>query len=346
MEGSTYPRVFGIVRIHDMTFGFRLYTARLAEETGYTSQPWKTSNFDYAEHLTQVGGSLRQKARVTSSGNKVWPNPHPADLSMQDIKALSAPMPAAMGRSDMVGRVGSIRAIHPRRIHITATIGRVGAFDVAMGEQDDPLTDRAAARKYRAVLLLPPPTEECGLLAVETIGRTTPNAEILNLLALGSKYRALVTGNSWYRLRIEQVADADRLDEILTEDSAAVVLTRNYVDGSGDRRRSKDLRLEGSVSVEHRGTLRGWLGLPTSDRKAKGLNGMLEILGEQNTLDDVGFNDGFVKIGSGVNSTKVRLGDMADRFTYPIQEDVRPDQQTWERAVRDRARILRPQLDW
>lgn len=329
-----------------MTYGFRLYSASLVEETGYTAKPWRTAEFDYAKHLLKVGRELRQKPTVDPGGAEVWPTPHPADLSVQDVRGLVAPLEAPMFKGDMVGRVNRIALHGATRVSIVVTVGRVGVFDIAMGQRDDPLTDRAAAREYRAVLLLPATDEMPGLLAVETIGRTTPNAEVLNLLALGSKYRSLRSGKPWHRMRIEQVSDPGRLDEILNEDAAAVVLTRTVVDGSGDRRRAKDLRLEGVVSTQRQGTLRSWLGLSSPARKERGLVGMLEILGEQQTLDSVGFNDGFVKIGSGVNSTKVRLGDMADRFTYPINENVRPDQHTWDQAVRDRVRILRPELSW
>jgi hypothetical protein len=329
-----------------MTYGFRLYSAKLAEETHYTPRFWKTPKFEFAAHILDVESALLQQPSGAANGRLVWPNPHPADLVLQELNDVSSPISSAMHKGDMVGRLNGITVCHPRRISIEVTIGRVGVFDMAMGQQDDPLTDRAAARQYRAVLMLPADDEEEGLLAVETIGRTTPVGEVVNLLALGSRYHSLTSGEPWYRLRTEQVADPERLDEILSEDAAEVVLTRTYVDGSGDRRRSKDLRLEGTVSLKHRSTLRSWLGLGSSDRKAKGLGGMLEILGEEGTLNDVGFNDGFVRIGSGVNSTKVRLGDMADRFTYPIQEDVRPDSNTWDRAIRDRARTLRPELRW
>ncbi len=329
-----------------MTYGFRLYSATLAEETGYTPKPWRTAGFDYAAHLLKVGKELRQRPSIGEDGREVWPVPHPADLSLQDVKGLLAPWTSVMDKGDMVGRVNRVSLDSASRISIVVSVGRVGVFDLAMGQRDDPLRDRAAAREFRAVLLLPPADETAGLLAVETIGRTTPNAELLNLLALGSKYRSMKKGTPWYRMRIEQVADSSRLEEILSEDAAAVILTRTVVDGSGDRRRAKDLRLEGVVSTQHQGTLRSWLGLPTSARRDRGLGGMLEIIGEEQTLDDVGFNDGFVKIGSGVNSTKVRLGDIADRFTYPIQENVRPDQHTWEQAIRDRVRIVRPELSW
>lgn len=324
-----------------MGFGFRLFTATLHEQMRITKAPWITPEFAYPKHLLKVGSSLRQEP---STVDGTWPIPHPAGLSLRDVDSLVGPMSALMVKDEMVGRVDSITCATPQRVNIAMTVGRVGSFDRAMGQRDDSLKDRAAGREYRAILVIPPDASS-GLIAIETIGRTAPNAEMVKLLMLGSKYRSLVTTRPWWRMVINQVADRDRLVEVLAENEASVVLTKSGPDGSGDQVK-KELRLEASLRAQQIGSLHAWLGLPVPERKLKGISGMLELFGGEDTLDDVGFNDGFVRVGSGTASTKVRLADEVDKFTYPINENVRPDKHAWEQAVRARMRIVRPDLDW
>ncbi|MEA5117009.1 MAG: hypothetical protein VB036_05245, partial [Propionicimonas sp.] len=118
-----------------MTYGFRLFSATLAEETGYLPKRWRTGGFDYAKHLVKVGKEMRQVPSLGSGGVQVWPIPHPADLSNQDIKGLVAPMSAPMLKGDMVGRVNSIALHSATRVSIVVTVGRVGVFDIAMGQR-------------------------------------------------------------------------------------------------------------------------------------------------------------------------------------------------------------------
>ncbi|MFT4293814.1 MAG: hypothetical protein QM582_00175 [Micropruina sp.] len=182
-------------------------------------------------------------------------------------------------------------------------------------------------------------------MAIETVGRSTPVGEIATLISLGSRYRSFATKKTWHRLILNQVTDGEFLREVLAGQEASVVLTRRSTDGAGDRVR-QDMRLEAKVHPKQLGGLAEWLGLDVPQRMAAGLRGMIQIVDAEEVLAEVGFDDGFVKVGNGDTATKVRLGDILDRFTYPITEDVRPTDDAWDQAVRERMKIVDPDLAW
>lgn len=330
-----------------MTYGFRLYKATHAHETGYTAKPWVTDDFDFAKHLLKSMSGLYQSPSQRPDGTDGdWPDPHPAYLGVRDIASLDGQMAADMATGNVVGRVEEVERNNDHRITMTVCVGRVGAFDRALGRRDDPLKDRAASRSYRATLVFPRIGSAAGLLGVEAIGRTAPSGPLSTLIALASRYRSFTTSKPWHRLTLEQATDGAFLQEVLAGQEASVVLTRSTVDGAGDRKKT-DMRLDARVHATQLHGLTEWLGLEVSKRRMAGISGMLSIVGGEETLDDVGFDDGFVKIGDGQTSTKIRLYDnLKDTFTYPITEDVRPTDQAWDQAVRDRMQIVDPDLAW
>lgn len=324
-----------------MSYGFRLYTAAHAHETGRLPKLWVDDAFDFGKHVVKVAGELIQKADTSGA----WPDPHPAYLNLRDVSSLEGRMSAWMAAGNVVGRVDRVEKLNDHRITITVCIGRVGTHDRALGGRDDPLLDKAAARLHRATLVFPRAGSGKGLLAVETVGRSGPVKEIGTLISLGSRYRSFATKKVWHRLILNQVTDVEFLKEVLAGQEASVVLTRSSLDGAGDRVR-QDMRLEAKVHAKQLGGLAGWLGLNVSQRSSAGVRGMMQIVASEELLGDVGFDDGFVKVGNGDSATKVGMADMLDRFTYPVTENVRPTDEAWEQAVRERMQIVDPDLPW
>lgn len=323
-------------------FGFRLYAITLHRGAARTRSKWGTEEFEYLQHLKRVAKRLHQDA--DSSGQ--LPPPWRLDHGLMDIKDLPDELLGDAPTDAVVGRLLSLKGSASAKIEVT--VGKVGTHESALGRGDDlSLTGRAPAHPFRA-LLVPGHGDEEGLLAVESVGRFCPVGQIQRLLGLGSRLLAQDQGadTAWWWIKCEQASDEEFLEKVLTGNKAELTLQRFADDGSG-RKRPKDLILKGAIK-ERAGALQEWLGVGEPGARAMrvktGVPAMLKLIGEEGTLGDVGFDDGFVTIGDGENRTTIHPGQsMSDVFTYPVG-DVRPTRDAWFKQARDRMRVLRPEI--
>jgi hypothetical protein len=315
-----------------VSHGFRVYNVELFE--GMRRKPvedWHVAGQHYASYAHALASELAAAQDLL-----------PARLSWGEIQALSEISNLnSMATDDRCLRwIGA--SLSGRRLSMEIKYGMVGTYSDAMGvDGDTSITNKAPSRSYRAELVLP---EEfgTGLLAVETIGRSAPAGAIAMWFGAASCVKE--KGNIWWRPKIQQVTDTAYLTELIANSrSAEVTLKHVGFDEIGDRRRTQ-YKLQASLNDAQRDTAIGWIKSRIGTESRADLQGMLKIVGVDNT-GDLDFTDGHISVDDGEATTRIGLSDVREIFTYPIGKD-RPSASDWESQVRTRFQQLEPTLDW
>jgi len=183
------------------THGFRVYKIDLLERLGRKPVPWELGEHGhYRDHITRVFSSLTagDPAPLLAAKRK-W----------ADIESMDAIYPAtSVARGDRCARFVSASR-NGRRVSVRMMFGVGGNFTHSIGPAGDvPFEDQAAAREYRAELVIPDEPDQPGLLALETVSRSAPISALVFWLGAASKVsQGQANWPVWWRLKQDQVAD-------------------------------------------------------------------------------------------------------------------------------------------
>ena len=311
--------------------GFRVFKVEPRERHGRKDAPWRS----------EAGAHLLERFAALAGGFVANEWILDATLTYAQAEALGIlEAKKSIGAGDKVLRLIDCGQVG-RRLSMRVKYGSAGSFPTLMGVDGDvDITDRAPAREYRVELLAPRDVGP-GLMAVETISRVAPAVPLVQLLSIADMLDpARPGGDPWFKLFATQVTDPDYLAELIKRTKNAELHLRSVdVGGEGDRTRTR-YRLQAKLDDVGRSGILGWL-----KRADRNVAGMLEVVDVRDS-GDFDFNEGYVDLDDGDSRTRVGLHDAREVFTYPINSDIEPDRDTWERAVRDRFRTLRPDLDW
>lgn len=333
-----------------VNYGFRVYRVWLREGAGRKGMPWADGDWSYLSHIKDGLGQVKSEQAPCGDGR--CPAPLSLWYSRTDLRDLDelplAPMTNMDDRERRVGRLVKFGVPSRHRLSVEIKTGYVGDFDDALGlEGDRSMQNEAAARNHRAELVVPD-RDGNGLLAVESIGRACPVQPITCLLGLASRQVgwAGVVGadglpQKWWGLKAEQVSDPAFLKELLEADAAEVHLKRTRYDAQG-KKKAVDMQVVAKlIDSSELERAKQWLRLPWNARKDMGMKGLVDIIdADEAVLTQLDLNDGYVRVGEGSASAKVRIDDALDMFTYPIDTRQRPSPQAWQDTVRERMSVL------
>lgn len=316
-----------------MSHGFQVFRVDLLKGMAHKPlETWQVDSGHYAQYVANLAEQLASD-QLLLPAKVTWG----VVQNMSLVEGVEKTEPA----QKYVRWLSAERKI--RRISLGLRYGTVGSHTHAMGlDGDTELADRAPSRFYRAELVLPE-AEGSGLLAVESISRSCPAPPVVLWLAAASVVAE--KGKDWWRLKTEQVTDADYLSDLIDKSKNAEVKLRRVesggADSAGDRRRTRYQLVAPLVEKQKAGAM-AWIKSRIGGSGT--LAGMLDVLGVTNT-GDFDFNDGYIALDDGEASTRIGLSDVRETFTYPISED-RPGDDAWWQAVRDRFYALDEGLSW
>jgi len=314
-----------------MSYGFRVY------EVGLVQGPNGRTRLDFSDPL---GGGVHFENVVRTALATLQSL---GTLSrMPDLVTPGADHPRPAEEGDPQIRFDRARA-HPGRVSFTVRYGLHGEFDRAFGDGHDvgiDLTDMAATTWFRCDLYVPRLGFK-GALVVETIGTRCPATMVVGWLGRESFER---NSSSWYRVRVQQVADRGHLRRML-RNSENVELTLTRTSRTGDssldadpvkliQKVKSDLKKENLV-----GLATSWLSDESEDAAVYRVE---EIAGyDPQLLEQAGlrFSDAAITVEDDNGKSRTfRPGKIREAFTYQISQEVRPDDVTWRNRTSEKVR--------
>lgn len=338
-------------------FGFKVFQMRVKQYEPNRYRRWADVPGGYSKHLKNLSAQLlAEQGGEPSVGPKdaLTSEPFAVGASLFDIDQLQLGKPLVSSKTEngQVARWFPLKSHSGgRRLSMQFLAGTQGDFDRAIGAGGDLLlAGLAASRPYRAELLTPGTPDQRALLAVESISGYCPKISLTKLLAIGSKRLAQQGEASdgdvrpWYHLSGNQITDPGFLADIISNpESATVVLKHDGTTGSGEKPGAKFRAQWSALTVEQMNSLQYWLGLTVSERKARSLNGILEIVEPEGSA--AGYDEGYVAVQADRGRTKIYPDSDVDRFEYPLGS-ARPSDAAWRSAVRERIEILDQSYVW
>jgi len=338
-------------------FGFKVFRMRVKQYEPNRYRRWADVPGGFSKHLKDLSAQLLVEQGgepSTGSGVTLTSEPFAVGASLFDIDQVGPEQSLVSSKAEnrQVARWFPLKSHSGgRRISMKFLAGTQGDFDRAIGAGGDLLlAGLAASRPYRAELLTPGTPDQRALLAVESISGYCPKLSLTKLLALGSKRLAQQAKDSedevkaWYHLSGNQVTDPGFLADIIhNPESATVVLKHDGTTGSGEKPGAKFRAQWSTLTVEQMNSLQYWLGLTVSERKARSLNGILEIVEPEGSAS--GYDEGYVSVQADRGRTKIYPDSDVDKFEYPLGS-ARLSDGAWRNAVRERIELLDESYVW
>ncbi|MGJ6980033.1 hypothetical protein ACSDQ9_05810 [Aestuariimicrobium soli] len=336
-----------------MKYGFRLYSVSLREGKGRTPKPWSGDGWAYLAHVKEGLDLIEKAQQPDTEGDR--PAPLSLWYSRRDVADLTelpeSPMAPGADREARVGRLVST-SVDRHSLTLELRMGYVGAFEASIGpKRDRPMEREAPSHDFRAHLVVPKDASD-GLLAVEAVGRNAPVGAVECLLALASRQVGWAAEPAeglppaWWGLSAHQATDPQFFQKLLDSDETEVHLQRITHDDQGKRKAVDRHLVARGLDRAERDRLRVWARLAGKQRQSLGTRGLVKILGyDDDALNDLDMNDGYVRIGDDDTMAKVRMGDVLDKFTYRIKGRERPTGAAWLEAVRERMSVLDDTLE-
>ncbi|WP_428934360.1 hypothetical protein [Streptomyces sp. ACT015] len=260
-------------------------------------------------------------------------------------------------------RVEEVRIVD-NTIRATVWAGKFGSHEKAIGDvagSDTDIKDKAASNLFRAVLAFPE-EGDTGILAVETIGRSCPVAQLTRWMTKKSRDEATQGANegAWWRISVTPLADENRLAEMIREGQAQRLVLVRHATTAGRTRVVRDIEITASLAVSSRmdkavQIVQSWYRRKRQMEEApavtdeEGARQLAAIVGPQ--VADMDLDDGWVQIEDPDGQVKrVKPSQMTDVFTYRLSEDQPPVTPRFYASVRETAVGLQPAakvgIDW
>lgn len=261
-------------------------------------------------------------------------------------------------------RVNSIEVVD-NTLRATVWAGKFGSHEKAIGdagEDDADIINKAASNRHQVIMAFPD-SEDSGIMAVETIGRSCPAFLLVKWLSRKSRDEATQgdTEGPWCRIAITPLADENRLEEMINEGHAQrLVLVKHSVTAASTRE-SKDVEITASLAVSGRmdkavQLIRRWYQDSKApgehvdiEAKTDGLRKLAAIVGPEVANMDI--DDGWIEIEDPDGQVKrLKPDQMAEIFTYRLADGHPVDAIGFYAAVRETVLALQPAakvgIDW
>ena len=316
------------------SYGYRLFSMQLTR--GFGRKPVDFSECN-GEHFVDIAERLLENLKNTVVGSpNLRDDDPPLDTSTPSWFGTPALQVLELNRGVNMIRADAFKGIFGQHNKALAIPGTSSDVD---------MTDLAAARVYRIILVFPE-SGDTGVAAMETIGRSCPIGLLQKWMARQSKSDSHLrerqikdqTGRiervPWWKLNFRQMADEEHLQELITSGKLGKIqLAKMQV--SPDRKREVEKfrltssRVEGALAVEIGRVLADWWERirRTDDHSQRivtpkeGASQLAMILGEE--VNDLDFDDGWIVIKDEGGEKKVRPSRMPELFTYFI-DDLQP----------------------
>ncbi|MGW9186012.1 hypothetical protein [Streptomyces rubiginosohelvolus] len=260
-------------------------------------------------------------------------------------------------------RVEEVRVVD-NTIRATVWAGKFGSHEKAIGDvagSDTDIKDKAASNLFRVVLAFPE-EGDTGILAVETIGRSCPVAQLTRWMTKKSRDAATQGADegAWWRICVTPLADENRLAEMIREGQAQRLVLVRHATTAGRTRVVRDIEITASLAVSSRmdkavQIVQGWyrhkrqMEEDPAVTDEEGARQLAAIVGPQ--VADMDLDDGWVQIEDPDGQVKrVKPSQMTDVFTYRLSEDQPPVTPRFYASVRETAVGLQPAakvgIDW
>ncbi|MFD4590532.1 hypothetical protein [Streptomyces rubiginosohelvolus] len=260
-------------------------------------------------------------------------------------------------------RVEEVRVVD-NTIRATVWAGKFGSHEKAIGDvagSDTDIKDKAASNLFRVVLAFPE-EGDTGILAVETIGRSCPVAQLTRWMTKKSRDTATQGADegAWWRICVTPLADENRLAEMIREGQAQRLVLVRHATTAGRTRVVRDIEITASLAVSSRmdkavQIVQGWyrhkrqMEEDPAVTDEEGARQLAAIVGPQ--VADMDLDDGWVQIEDPDGQVKrVKPSQMTDVFTYRLSEDQPPVTPRFYASVRETAVGLQPAakagIDW
>ncbi|MFB8214622.1 hypothetical protein [Streptomyces anulatus] len=257
-------------------------------------------------------------------------------------------------------RVEEVRIVD-NTIRATVWAGKFGSHEKAIGDvagSDTDIKDKAASNLFRVVLAFPE-EGDIGILAVETIGRSCPVAQLTRWMTKKSRDEATQGADegAWWRICVTPLADENRLAEMIREGQAQRLVLVRHATTAGRTRVVRDIEITASLAVSSRmdkavQIVQGWyrhkrqMEEDPAVTDEEGARQLAAIVGPQ--VADMDLDDGWVQIED--PDGQVKPSQMTDVFTYRLSEDQPPVTPRFYASVRETAVGLQPAakvgIDW
>lgn len=320
-----------------MRYGFRVYEAGLRRGAfGQTPLDWSEPSPGSAPFLDTMEALLKdlqtRERTLSCIPNLQRPGEDPTDTREGDPQM----------------RVLEFDRHAPNRLSMKVRYGFRGEFDAAFGDEasdEVDLVHRTAGSVFR-VEVVAPDGGYLALMAVETVEARCPITMITRWLGRAG-YEANL--QDWIKVVSHQVTDAEHIRRLIRDsDRVEVKLSKRGPQMDGGRRAkptvlTTELVSEISKSQAFAEALR-WASGEGSDGKSP-VQRIEEIAGlSTEQLDELGLRfedaalivtDSEKKRPKTIKPEKIRA-----MFTYPLGNELRPDDYLWERAVVEKLRAL------
>lgn len=329
------------------SYGYRLFTFQVYR--GFKRTPLDLADCK-GEPYQEIAESL---LKTLSVGTVVG---EPTEEGQAEVE-----VEGAFGKPAL--RVEEVRIVD-NTIRATVWAGKFGSHEKAIGDvagSDTDIKDKAASNLFRVVLAFPE-EGDTGILAVETIGRSCPVAQLTRWMTKKSRDEATqgVNEGAWWRISVTPLADENRLAEMIREGQAQRLVLVRHATTAGRTRVVRDIEITASLAVSSRmdkavQIVQGWyrhkrqMEEDPAVTDEEGARQLAAIVGPQ--VADMDLDDGWVQIEDPDGQVKrVKPSQMTDVFTYRLSEDQPPVTPRFYASVRETAVGLQPAakvgIDW